>query len=63
MRAMFASGRAFAVVTPKGIARRQLDDYIAKSGPILEKEGFTEQRARAPHRKICGNLADGLVVL
>ena len=42
MRALFAPGALLRVITPKGIRGGTLDDYIAKSGPILEKEGFTE---------------------
>ncbi len=56
MRAMFAPGALLRVITPKGIRGGDLEDYIAKSGPILEKEGFTEQEL-GRRTEVYGNLA------
>jgi hypothetical protein len=56
MRALFAPGALLRVITPKGIRGGSLDDYIAKSGPILEKEGFTETEL-GRRTEIYGNLA------
>jgi len=56
MRALFAPGALLRVITPKGIRGGTLDDYIAKSGPILEKEGFTEKEL-ARRTEVYGNLA------
>ena len=43
-------------IGPKGIRGGTLEDYIAKSGPILEKEGFTEKEL-ARRTEVYGNLA------
>ena len=56
MRTLFAPGALLRVITPKGIRGGSLDDYIAKSGPILEKEGFTE-RELGRRTEVYGNLA------
>ena len=56
MRSLFAPGALLRVITPKGIRGGSLDDYIAKSGPILEKEGFTE-RELGRRTEVYGNLA------
>ena len=57
MRAMFAPNALLRVITPtKGVRGGTLDDYIAKSGPILEKEGFTE-RELGRRTEVYGNLA------
>jgi hypothetical protein len=56
MRAMFAPDALLRVVTPKGIRGGSLENYIAKSGPILEKEGFTE-RELGRRTEVYGNLA------
>jgi Domain of unknown function (DUF4440) len=56
MRALFAPGALLRVITPKGIRGGTLDDYIAKSGPILEKEGFTEHEL-GRRTEVYGNLA------
>ena len=56
MRALFAPGALLRVITPKGIRGGSLDDYIAKSGPILEKEGFTETEL-GRRTQVYGNLA------
>jgi hypothetical protein len=56
MRALFAPGALLRVITPKGIRGGTLDDYVAKSGPVLEKEGFTE-RELGRRTEVYGNLA------
>ena len=56
MRALFAPGALLRVITPKGVRGGSLDDYIAKSGPILEKEGFTEKEL-GRRTEVYGNLA------
>ena len=56
MRALFAPGALLRVITPKGIRGGSLEDYIAKSGPILEKEGFTETEL-GRRTEVYGNLA------
>ena len=56
MRSLFAPGALLWVITPKGIRGGSLDDYIAKSGPILEKEGFTEHEL-GRRTEVYGNLA------
>ena len=56
MRTLFAPGALLRVITPKGIRGGTLDDYIAKSGPILEKEGFTEHEL-GRRTEVYGNLA------
>jgi hypothetical protein len=43
MRSLFAPNALLRAIGPKGIRGGTLDDYIARSGPILEKEGFTER--------------------
>jgi hypothetical protein len=56
MRSLFAPGALLRVITPKGIRGGDVEDYIAKSGPILEKEGFTEHEL-ARRTEVYGNLA------
>jgi hypothetical protein len=56
MRAMFAPGALLRVITPKGIRGGDLEAYIKASGPILEKEGFTE-RELGRRTEVYGNLA------
>jgi hypothetical protein len=56
MRALFAPGALLRVIGPKGIRGGTLEDYIAKSGPVLEKEGFTEKEL-ARRTEVYGNLA------
>ncbi|WP_458389323.1 nuclear transport factor 2 family protein [Sphingomonas sp. F9_3S_D5_B_2] len=56
MRSLFAPNALLRVITPKGIRGGTLDDYIAKSGPILEKEGFTEHEL-GRRTEVYGNLA------
>ena len=56
MRSLFAPGALLRVIGPKGVRGGTLDDYIAKSGPILEKEGFTEKEL-GRRTEVYGNLA------
>ncbi len=56
MRTMFAPNALLRFIGPNGIRGGTLDDYIAKSGPTLEKEGFTE-RELARRVEVYGNLA------
>jgi hypothetical protein len=56
MRALFAPNALLRVIGPNGVRGGTLEDYIAKSGPILEKEGFTEQEL-ARRVEVYGNLA------
>jgi len=56
MRSLFAPNAQLRVIGPKGLRGGTLDDYIAKSGPILEKEGFTEHEL-GRRVEIYGNLA------
>ena len=62
MRTMFAPGALLRVITPKGIRGGDLEGYIEASGPILEKEGFTEQEL-GRRTEVYGNLRHGLVVV
>ena len=56
MRSMFAPNAQLRVIGPKGVRGGTLEDYIAKSGPILEKEGFTEHEF-GRRVELYGNLA------
>lgn len=56
MRSLFAPNAYLRVITPKGLRGGTLDDYIAKSGPALEKEGFTEHEL-GRRTEVYGNLA------
>jgi len=56
MRSMFAPGATLKVITPKGVRGGSLEDYIRQSGPILEKEGFTETEL-GRRTEVYGNLA------
>ena len=57
MRAMFAPGAQLRVITPnRGIRGGDLEAYIKASGPILEKEGFTERELNR-RVEVYGNLA------
>ena len=56
MRALFAPNALLRVIGPKGVRGGTLEDYIAKSGPVLEKEGFTEKEL-ARRTEVYGNLA------
>ncbi|MEO7503621.1 MAG: hypothetical protein ABIT69_00370 [Sphingomicrobium sp.] len=42
MRSLFEPKATLRVIGPRGVRGGSLDDYIRQSGPILEKEGFTE---------------------
>ena len=56
MRSLFAPNALLRAIGPKGVRGGTLDDYIARSGPILEKEGFTEQEL-GRRVELYGNLA------
>ena len=56
MRSMFAPGATLKVIGPKGVRGGSLEDYIRQSGPILEKEGFTETEL-GRRTEVYGNLA------
>ncbi|MDQ3479217.1 MAG: nuclear transport factor 2 family protein [Pseudomonadota bacterium] len=56
MRTMFAPNALLRFIGPNGIRGGTLEDYIAKSGPTLEKEGFTE-RELGRRVEVYGNLA------
>jgi hypothetical protein len=56
MRSLFAPNALLRVIGPKGLRGGTLDDYIARSGPVLEKEGFTEKEL-GRRTELYGNLA------
>ncbi|HEX5259066.1 MAG TPA: nuclear transport factor 2 family protein, partial [Sphingomicrobium sp.] len=56
MRTLFAPNALMRVIGPKGLRGGTLEDYIAKSGPVLEKMGFTE-RELGRRVEVYGNLA------
>jgi len=56
MRSLFAPDALLRPIGPKGLRGGTLDHYIEKSGPLLEKEGFTEQEL-GRRVEIWGNLA------
>ena len=56
MRSMFAPNALLRVITPTGLRGGTLEEYINKSGPMLEKEGFTE-RELGRRVEVYGNLA------
>ena len=56
MRTMFAPNALLRVITPTGLKGGTVDEYIAKSGPTLEKEGFNETEL-GRRTEIYGNLA------
>ena len=56
MRTLFAPNAQLRVIGPKGVRGGDLENYIAKSGPILEKEGFTEHEL-GRRVEVYGNLA------
>ncbi|QIL02266.1 nuclear transport factor 2 family protein [Sphingomonas sinipercae] len=56
MRTLFTPTATMRVITPAGVRGGTLDDYIARSGPILEKEGFDEQEL-GRRVEVYGNLA------
>jgi hypothetical protein len=56
MRGLFAPNALMRVIGPKGLRGGTLEDYIAKSGPLLEKMGFTE-RELGRRTELYGNLA------
>ena len=57
MRAMFAPNALLRVITPnRGVRGGDIEAYIKASGPVLEKEGFTE-RELGRRTEVYGNLA------
>ena len=57
MRAMFAPNALLRVITPnRGVRGGDIEAYIKASGPILEKEGFTEKEL-GRRTEVYGNLA------
>ena len=56
MRTMFAPNALLRVITPTGLRGGTVEEYIARSGPMLEKEGFSETEL-ANRIQIYGNLA------
>jgi hypothetical protein len=56
MRSLFAPNALLRVITPNGVRGGTLDDYITRSGPVLEREGFTEHELRR-RVEVYGNLA------
>jgi len=57
MRSMFAPNALLRVITPnRGVRGGGIEDYIKASGPILEKEGFTEKEL-GRRTEVYGNLA------
>jgi hypothetical protein len=56
MRSLFASNALLRVITPNGIRGGTLDEYITRSGPVLEREGFTEHEL-GRRVEVYGNLA------
>ena len=57
MRSMFAPNALLRVITPnRGVRGGDIEAYIKASGPILEKEGFTEKEL-GRRTEVYGNLA------
>ena len=56
MRTLFTPNAQLFVIGPKGIRGGDLENYIAKSGPLLEKDGFTEHEL-GRRVEVYGNLA------
>jgi len=56
MRSQFAPDALLRVITPEGLRGGTIDNYIEKSGPILEKEGFFETEL-GRRTEVYGNLA------
>jgi hypothetical protein len=56
MRSLFTPNALLRVIGPKGVRGGSLDDYIARSGPLLERDGFTE-RELGRRTEVFGNLA------
>lgn len=56
MRSLFAPNALLRVVTPTGLRGGTLDEFIARNGQMLEKEGFSE-RELGRRVEIYGNLA------
>jgi hypothetical protein len=43
MKTLFTPGARLHAIGPRGLSGGSVDDYIARSGPLLEKVGFTEK--------------------
>ena len=56
MRALFLPDARLTAITAKGPVGGTIEDYIAKSGPVLVESGFTE-RQLARRLEVYGNLA------
>ncbi|GAA4001743.1 hypothetical protein [Sphingomonas humi] len=56
MKTLFTPDARLYSVGARGLQGGSLDDYIAKSGPFLEKVGFTERELQS-QVQIFGNLA------
>ena len=56
MRSMFAPNALLRPITANGLRGGTVEDYITKSGPLLEKDGFTET-GLVNRIEIYGNLA------
>ena len=56
MRAMFTPGARLTAITPKGLTGGTVEEYIAKSGPLLTQSGFVEQEL-ARRVEVYGSLA------
>ncbi len=56
MRSMFAPDALLRSLSANGLQGGTLDQFIARSGPVFEREGFTE-RELARRVEVYGNLA------
>lgn len=56
MRKLFTPDARLTAITPKGVAGGTVEEYIAKSGPLLVSSGFTERQLER-RLEIYGNLA------
>ena len=56
MRTLFAPGATLRAIGPKGVRGGSLEDYIARNGEVLERDGFTE-RELGRRIEIWGGLA------
>lgn len=56
MRSLFAPNALLRAIGPKGVRGGSLEDYIVKSGPLLERDGFTESEL-GRRTEVYGNLA------
>jgi hypothetical protein len=56
MRTLFTPGARLTAIGSKGLNSASVDEYIARSGPVLIEHGFTE-RELARRVEVYGNLA------